>query len=154
MVPIEREDLIAILTRYRKGSLDDKKYLAALFDTFLVRVDLYDDHFKITFDPTGGKMPVDIPIGVEDSPESPGDSPDSADFSVPSQDAEKVRFDSSQLHQTEAPNLGSGLFVWSCGEEDLNRATAPQRRGELSCGQFASPRENPFIRTNKKHLRT
>ena len=49
--------------------------------------------------------------------------------------------------QTEAPNLGSGLFVWSCGEEDLNRATAPQRRGKLSCGQFASLRENPFIRT-------
>ena len=47
----------------------------------------------------------------------------------------------------EAPNLGSGLFVWSCGEEDLNRATAPQRRGKLSCGQFASLRENPFIRT-------
>lgn len=103
MVPIEREDLIAILTRYRKGSLDDKKYLAALFDTFLVRVDLYDDHLKITFDPTGGKTPVDIPIGVEDSPESPGDSPDSADFSVPSQDAEKVRFGSSQLHQRKAP---------------------------------------------------
>lgn len=50
-------------------------------------------------------------------------------------------------HQTEAPNLGSGLFVWSCGEEDLNRAAAPQRRGKLSCGQFASLRENPFIRT-------
>ena len=47
----------------------------------------------------------------------------------------------------KAPNLGSGLFVWSCGEEDLNRATVPQRRGKLSCGQFASLRENPFIRT-------
>lgn len=111
MVPIEREDLIAILTRYRKGSLDDKKYLAALFDTFLVRVDLYDDHLKITFDPTGGKTPVDIPIGVEDSPESPGDSPDSADFSAPSQDAEKVRFDSSQLHQ-RASSFGLRLFFF------------------------------------------
>ena len=57
-------------------------------------------------------------------------------------------------HQTEAPNLGSGLFVWSCGEEDLNRATALQRRGKLSCGQFASLRENPFIRTKEKDLRT
>ena len=57
-------------------------------------------------------------------------------------------------HQTEAPNLGSGLFVWSCGEEDLNRATALQRRGKLSCGQFASLRENSFIRTKEKDLRT
>ena len=113
MVPIEREDLIAILTRYRKGSLDDKKYLAALFDTFLVRVDLYDDHLKITFDPTGGKTPVDIPIGVEDSPESPGDSPDSADFSAPSQDAEKVRFDSSQLHHKTVMKKMSQSFFFA-----------------------------------------
>lgn len=69
--------------------MNNKKYLAALFDTFLVRVDLYDDHFKITFDPTGGKMPVDIPIGAEDSPESPGDSPESSDFEASPQDAEK-----------------------------------------------------------------
>ena len=49
-----------------------------------------------------------------------------------------------------SPELRFGASVWSCGEEDLNRATAPQRRGKLSCGQFASLRENPFIRTKEK----
>ena len=34
-------------------------------------------------------MPVDIPIGAEDSPESPGDSPESSDFEASPQDAEK-----------------------------------------------------------------
>ena len=89
MVPINREDFVSLLDIYRTGDVNNKKYLAALFDTFLVRVDLYDDHFKITFDPTGGKMPVDIPIGAEDSPESPGDSPESSDFEASPQDAEK-----------------------------------------------------------------
>ena len=82
-------DFVSLLDIYRTGDVNNKKYLAALFDTFLVRVDLYDDHFKITFDPTGGKMPVDIPIGAEDSPESPGDSPESSDFEASPQDAEK-----------------------------------------------------------------
>ena len=89
MVPINREDFVSLLDIYRTGDVNNKKYLAALFDTFLVRVDLYDDHFKITFDPTGGKMPVDIPIGAEDSPDSPGDSPESSDFEASPQDAEK-----------------------------------------------------------------
>ena len=128
MVPIDRADLIGILTCYRKGSLDDKKYLAALFDNFLVRVDLYDNHLKITFDPTGGRQPIDIPIGVEDFPENPGDSPESSGFGAPSQDAEKFVLALHNCTKRKAPNLGSGLFVWSCGEEDLNRATAPQRR--------------------------
>lgn len=74
-----------------------------------------------------------------------------ATIALKEQTKNRMNFETGYLfvtsRQTEAPNLGSGLFVWSCGEEDLNRAAAPQRRGKLSCGQFASLRENPFIRT-------
>lgn len=63
---------------------------------FLQPLDL-DTHIRmaeadadlIYFGPAGGKMPVDIPIGAEDSPESPGDSPESSDFEASPQDAEK-----------------------------------------------------------------
>ena len=89
MVPISREDFIKLLYIYKDGDVNDKKYLAALFDTFLVRVDLYDDHLKITFDPTGGRTPVDIPIDVEDSSDNSGESSDSADFEASSPGAEK-----------------------------------------------------------------
>lgn len=89
MVPISRNDFVKLLYIYKEGEPTDKKYLAALFDNFLVRVDLYDDHLKITFDPTGGRQPIDIPIGAEESPESPGDSSESSDFEASSQDAEK-----------------------------------------------------------------
>lgn len=66
MVPIDREDLIALLHIYKDGDLSDKKYLASLFDAFLVRVDLYDDHLKIWFSPTGNKS-VDIPLSADSS---------------------------------------------------------------------------------------
>ena len=89
MVPIGRNDFVKLLYIYKEGEPTDKKYLAALFDNFLVRVDLYDDHLKITFDPTGGRQPIDMPIGAEESPESPGDSSESSDFEASSQDAEK-----------------------------------------------------------------
>ena len=89
MVPISRNDFVKLLYIYKEGEPTDKKYLAALFDNFLVRVDLYDDHLKITFDPTGGRQPIDMPIGAEESPESPGDSSESSDFEASSQDAEK-----------------------------------------------------------------
>ena len=72
MVPIDREDLIALLHIYKDGDLSDKQYLAILFDAFLVRVDLYDDHLKSWFSPTGNKS-VDIPLSA-DSSENNGDS--------------------------------------------------------------------------------
>ena len=113
MVPISRNDFVKLLYIYKEGEPTDKKYLAALFDNFLVRVDLYDDHLKITFDPTGGRQPIDMPIGAEESPESPGDSSESSDFEASSQDAEKFVL---ALHNcTKASNLGSRLFCWCVG---------------------------------------
>nr|UWG05060.1 MAG: hypothetical protein [Bacteriophage sp.] len=108
MVPISRNDFVKLLYIYKEGEPTDKKYLAALFDNFLVRVDLYDDHLKITFDPTGGRQPIDMPIGAEESPESPGDSPESSDFEASPQDAEKFVL---ALHIRTMTNV---LTAFSC----------------------------------------
>ena len=62
LVPITRDNFVSLLHIYRDGDINDSKYLASLFDTFLVRVDLYDDHFLIWFNPLGQKTPADIPI--------------------------------------------------------------------------------------------
>ena len=45
-----------------------------------------------------------------------------------------------------APTQGSLLGF---GDEESNRATAPQCRGEQSCGLFASPREADISRSGK-----
>ena len=50
-------------------------------------------------------MPVDIPIGAEDSPESPGDSPESSDFEASPQDAEKFVL---ALHSRNIKTSNSG----------------------------------------------
>ena len=62
LVPITRDNFVSLLHIYRDGDINDSKYLASLFETFLVRVDLYDDHFLIWFNPLGQKPPADIPI--------------------------------------------------------------------------------------------
>ena len=62
LVPITRDNFVSLLHIYRDGDINDSKYLASLFETFLVRVDLYDDHFLIWFNPLGQKTPADIPI--------------------------------------------------------------------------------------------
>lgn len=54
MIPdTDRERIIYYLEQFQHGDIDDKKYLATLFDSFLVAAYLYDDHFRIVFNYAG-----------------------------------------------------------------------------------------------------
>ena len=49
------------------------------------------------------------------------------------------------VHQKQAPMAcpAMGACFWFARSEDSNRATAPQRRNQQSCGLLVSPRESP-----------
>ena len=49
------------------------------------------------------------------------------------------------VHQKQAPTAypAVGACFWFARSEDSNRATAPQRRNQQSCGLLVSPRESP-----------
>ena len=62
IVQISREDLIAGLSAFKDGDIDDKDYLSALFDTFLISVHVFDDKLKITFSFTKDSNSMEIPL--------------------------------------------------------------------------------------------
>ena len=63
LVEIDRDDLIAGLQLFRAGDVKNKKFLAKLFNTFLIAVYLYDDNrLKIVFSFTGNHNSVEIPL--------------------------------------------------------------------------------------------
>lgn len=64
-------DVISFLEAYSQGDINDKHYQEQLFDAFLLRVYLYDDHVKIVFNVTGNNE-VEIPFGPEDVPDDVG----------------------------------------------------------------------------------
>lgn len=78
IITVSREDVVSGLEVFREGNVEDKKYQAKLFDTFLVAVYLYDDDLKIVFSFSGKKNTVRIPLdasivdNAEDSPQSMG----------------------------------------------------------------------------------
>lgn len=59
---VPREYIKAGLEMFRDGDVNDKKYQAKLFDTFLVSVYVYDDHLKIVLGFTGEKNTVTVPL--------------------------------------------------------------------------------------------
>jgi len=59
---VAKEDVIAWLHSFRDGDIEDKKYQAKLFDSFLQAVYLYDDKLKIAFNFTGKKNAISIPL--------------------------------------------------------------------------------------------
>ena len=71
-VEIDRDDLIAGLQLFRTGDIKNKKFLAKLFNTFLIAVYLYDDNrLKIVFSFTGNHNSVEIPLELDnDCPDS------------------------------------------------------------------------------------
>lgn len=74
IIEIREEDIISGLSMMRHGNVKDKKYQSDLFNTFLVRVYLYDDNnLKIIFSFTGDKNTITIPLSSEltGSSESP-----------------------------------------------------------------------------------
>ena len=67
-VRINRNDLIAGLQLFRKGNIKDKKFLAKLFNTFLIAVYLYDDNrLKIVFSFAGNNSRVELPLELDQS---------------------------------------------------------------------------------------
>lgn len=64
IITISREDLIAGLSIFKDGDINDKKYRAQLFDTFLVSAHLYDDKFKLILSFTGKKNTINIPFDI------------------------------------------------------------------------------------------
>lgn len=63
IVTISRDDIISGLELFRSGNVNDKKYQAKLFDTFLTAVYLYDDnHAKIVFSFSSSKKSIDIDL--------------------------------------------------------------------------------------------
>lgn len=67
-VDLNRDDFIAGLQMFRTGDINNKKFLAKLFNTFLIAVYVYDDnHLKIVFSFTGNKNSVEIPLNLDES---------------------------------------------------------------------------------------
>lgn len=60
IITVSKEDIVIGLSVFKDGDIENKKYQASLFDTFLVAVYVYDDHLKIVFSLT--KNTVTVPL--------------------------------------------------------------------------------------------
>lgn len=65
IITVSKETVIAGLSMFRDGDINDAQYRRKLFDTFLVAVYLYDDNLKIVFSFTGNKNTVTIPFDID-----------------------------------------------------------------------------------------
>lgn len=79
VIEVDRETIIEGLGMFRDGNPEDKKYQAALFDTFLLAVYVYDDKLKIVFSFTGDRNRLTVPFDfdVDAAPDSCGGEGDS-----------------------------------------------------------------------------
>ena len=91
VVPIDREDLIAGLAMFRDGDIEDKRFQAALFDTFLVAVYIYDNNLKLVFTFTGANNSIEVPLEEVEDAES--------DVILEIKDGVLVRSSSANVHQ-------------------------------------------------------
>ena len=65
LAEISRDDILRGLRLFRKGDIADRRYIARLFDTFLLAVYLYDDKIRLIFSFNGGGKPrktIDVPV--------------------------------------------------------------------------------------------
>ena len=90
IVQVDREDLISSMEMVRDGDIHDKKYQALLFDTFLIRVYLYDDDLELIFSCPGVKNSIRIPLDA------------SAVENAEATATAKVRLSSALSHQSRA----------------------------------------------------
>ena len=68
IVPVDRDLLVEWLRSLKEGDIQDKKYQARLFDTFLLAAYAYDDRMQITFT-FSGQNEVTIPLEDPQEPE-------------------------------------------------------------------------------------
>lgn len=74
IISVSREDVIAGLSVFRDGDLSDPKYLAGLFDTFLIRVYLFDNELKLIFSFDGKNKTTTV--SLKDLPSASSPSPE------------------------------------------------------------------------------
>ncbi len=74
---ITREDLVSFIQDLTSGDIADKAFQERLFDAFLVRAYVYDDHLRAVFAYTSGDD-ITIPFDI-----STADSPDAIDIEIP-----------------------------------------------------------------------
>lgn len=122
-VEIDRDDLIAGLQLFRTGDIKNKKFLAKLFNTFLIAVYLYDDNrLKIVFSFTGNHNSVEIPLELDN------DCPDSQIVS----DETEVRMSHLECRIV----VTNGLHGQRIGADDPSKAQLPpQTLGQHSVGE-------------------
>lgn len=73
---ISKEDVIAWLESFRDGDVNDKKYQAKLFNTFLIAVYLYDKKIKIAFNFSGKKNTIQVPLDATTVDNIDNDAPE------------------------------------------------------------------------------
>lgn len=62
-INVTREQVVGYLKSFRGGDINDIKYRVKLFQTFLVKVFVFDDHLKLVFDPLGeGKNEINVTL--------------------------------------------------------------------------------------------
>lgn len=127
-VEINRDDLIAGLQLFRTGDIKNKKFLAKLFNTFLIAVYLYDDNrLKIVFSFTGNHNSVEIPLELDN------DCPDSEIVS----DETEVRMSHLECRKNlgSSPSSGEAEKDDDCSDGRFVR-TAPLPPHQPTSGPF------------------
>ena len=76
IVDVDREQIVAGLEKFRNGDPHNRQYLQNLFDTFIVAVYLYEDHFKVIFSFTGDNNSVDLPFDPDSVDDAGGEAAD------------------------------------------------------------------------------
>ena len=121
---LTREDIIAALSTFQNGNVDDKAYQESLIDTFLVAAYLYDNEIKIVFNLGGKHQETKIPFDIDDIPLS-----------------DDIRICTSKVHQKKNRPKGR-FFFWSVGNRTHLNATV---RGTVAADGFIFYRLKPLL---------
>ncbi len=71
---VTKDQIIYYMESFRNGDVSDPAFQKSLFDGFLEAAYLYDDRMKIVFNYTKGENEIDVPIVIDESEASPGES--------------------------------------------------------------------------------
>ena len=112
IVSCSREQLVAGMRIFRKGNIEDKKFQADLFDTFLRAVFLYDDRFRLVFNFAGEHNTEEVPIEVLDNAALDAVYEEQADCSYKESSAPPVNSYTNTIEPTIRMFAGFGYFVF------------------------------------------
>ena len=99
---VNREQIVYWLQSLRNGNAESRTFQAKLFDIFLLRVYLYDDHVKFIFNWDKENSGVEIPMEATSD-----DDPGACD------NASCVRIESPRLHEPKSLEM-QGFRLFSC----------------------------------------